>query len=48
MAILNSLQKERVSSDSDKISWKGPAGCRFSVSEDCKVLNRGKQYGERF
>ena len=31
--LLNSLQKERVSSDSSKLSWKGPAGCSFSVSE---------------
>ena len=39
MDILNSLQKKRVSFDSDKISWKGPAGCSFSVNEACKVLN---------
>ena len=40
MAILNSPQKERVYSDSEKISWMGPvAGCSFYVSEACKVLN---------
>ena len=32
VALLNSLQKERVSSELDKISWKGPIGCSFSVS----------------
>ena len=39
VALLNSLQKERVSSDFDKISWKGPAGSSFSVSDAFKVLN---------
>ena len=39
VALLNSLQKERVSSDLDKISWKGPAGGSFSISDAFKVLN---------
>ena len=39
MALLNSLLKERVSSDSDKISWKGPTGSKFSISDAYKVLN---------
>ena len=39
MALLNSLQKERVSSELDKISWKGPIGCSFSVSKVVKVLS---------
>ena len=39
VALLNSLQKERVSSESDKISWKGPIGCSFSVNEAVKVLS---------
>ena len=38
VALLNSLQKERVSSKLDKISWKGPIGCTFYVSEAFKVL----------
>ena len=38
MALLNSLSKERVSSELDKISWKSPIGCSFSVSEVVKVL----------
>ena len=37
VALLNSLHKERVSSEPDKISWKGPIGCSFSVSEAVKV-----------
>ena len=39
VALLNSLEKERVSSNSDKISWKGPSGYSFSVSDAYKVLN---------
>ena len=39
VALLNSLLKERVSSDLDKISWKGLAGCSFYVSDAYKVLN---------
>ena len=39
MALLNSLQKERVSSDLDKISWKGLASGSFFVSDAFKVLN---------
>ena len=39
VALLSSLQKERVSYELDKISWKGLAGCTFSISEAVKVLN---------
>ena len=38
VALLNSFLKERVSSEPDKISWKGLIGCSFSVSEAVKVL----------
>ena len=34
-----SLQKERLTFDLDKISWKGLAGYSFSVSDAFKVLN---------
>ena len=36
VALLNSMQKERVSFELDKISWKGLIGCTFSVSEASK------------
>ena len=39
MALLNSLQKERVSFETDNISWKGPIGCSFLVSKAVKVLS---------
>ena len=39
VALLNSLQKERVSSKLDKISWKAPIECSFLVSEAVKVLS---------
>ena len=39
VALLNFLQKERVSFESGKISWKGPIGRYFSVSEAVKVLS---------
>ena len=38
MALLNSMQKEKVSSDLDNISWKGSTGDSFSVSDAFKVL----------
>ena len=37
--LLNSLQKERVSHEPNKISWKGATGCPFSVTETVKVLS---------
>ena len=39
MALLNSLQKERVSSEKDNISWKGLIGCSFLVNKAVKVLS---------
>ena len=36
---LNVLQKERVFTDLDTVSWRGETGSRFSVCEASKVLH---------